>query len=444
MTSNSLRLLTASLLLWVSCAAWGQVSVLTEARDLIHGGNAQAGLELLQKNPLPDSAEYHYFYGIALLDLGRPDQAVDEFSRALAIKPDLIQAKAELGRAQLLSGNYLAAHLAFDEVKAANPPPEVMSAIDSYTEKFHDVVQALRPRARASVLIGLGYDTNVNSATSAQRVLLPLFGGINATLSPDARAKRDGFKSVGAELSGFHPINESTEIFGGAAAYLKANDDVDTYDFLTGNANAGLRYSFGANQVNQVSLTYGYDAIQQDYNRVRDTQSVTAELRRIVHPLAELSVYAQWSELDYIQEDYRDAKRQIYGVAVNPVAFGKRLFNLPPILTIYGGEENPDQNDVDHLGNDILGLRTTALYIFSSRNTLVGGISYERRHYQGDDPVFLEARRDWQTDVNLAWVHGFNAHWRLTPSVSYTNSRSNIDVMAFERTAAQLTLRYDF
>ena len=428
---------------WLA-SAWGGEPDLLQARDLIRQGKPLEVLPMLQPAKADSSAEHYYFLGLALLDSGDPENAISAFLEALRRQPGLLQAEAELGRAYLLTGNYLAAQFAFDRVKAGSPPPEVLTAIAGYVEQLHRQLQSQRPRFRASLSLGLGHDSNVNSATSAQSVLLPILGGITATLDSDARAQSDSFKNVTVEGSGFVPLDDQTELFAGGSLVLKDNQHVDAFDYLTGTVNAGVRYAYGPQQQSQVSLSVLLDTLRQDHDRVRDSYGLSAEYRRIVHPLAEVSAYVQSSKLDYIQDDFRDAQRDVIGVAVNPVAFGKRLFNLPPILALYGGRERPDDTGVDHLANDFYGARTTAVYLFNSRTALVGGIAYEHRKYGAPDPLFGETRVDRQTDVTLALNYALSRDWALTPVISYTDSRSTLDVFAFTRTAATLTARYQF
>jgi hypothetical protein len=424
-------------------AAQAQADALRRARDLISAGQPRAAIELLQ--PLEDqyaaSPEYHYFLGVATLDAGDPDGAIEALKSALRLNPDLTQARAELGRAYLLQGDYLAAHLEFERVKASDPPPEVLRGIASYVERIHQATQAQRKPFRGSVSLGFGYDSNVNSATSAQSITLPILGGIVATLDPAGRERSDSFTALGIEASGFVPLTPDLEAFAAAGAQAKINADVDTFDYLTANVSGGGRYAFGANQA---VLAASFDTVSLDHNRVRDTTGLNAEWRRIVHPLAEVSLFGQLSRLDYPREPFRDAERQVLGIAAIPAAFGRRMPHLPPAAALYWGRERPDDASVPHLGHRLAGARATALYFYSSRTALFAGASYERREYGGEDPLFLVRRLDKQLDLNLGVFHSLNRDWTLAPAITYTDNRSNLDVFRYDRTAVVVTARYSF
>jgi tetratricopeptide (TPR) repeat protein len=429
--------------LLAAAAAHAQPDALRSARDLLRAGQPRPALELLRplRSQYVGSAEYHYFLGVATLDAGDPDAAIPELAESLRLDPGLLQARAELGRAYLLRGDYLSAHLEFERVKAARPPAEVLRGIDSYVERVHDFTAAQRKRFRGSASIGFGYDSNVNSATSAQQITLPILGGIVATLDPSGRARSDSFTALGIEASGFVPLTQDLEAFGAGGAQAKINSDVDQFDYFTTNLSAGARYTFGANQA---LLAGSFDSIDLDHNRVRDAYGLNAEWRRIIHPLAELSVFGQLSRLDYPREPFRDAERQVLGVAVIPAAFGKRMPHLPPAASLYWGRERPDDSTVPHLGHRLAGARATGFFVLSSRTALFAGASYEHRRYGGPDPLFLVTRLDKQSDANAGLFYSVTKDWTLTPSISYTRNRSNLDVFTYDRTAVVISARYQF
>lgn len=391
--------LLASILIWIPIAS-AQPDVLKRADALIREGRPQPALELLA--PLAQqeagNAEYHYLVGIAAIDAGELDLAVSSLKEALRIKPELVQARAELGRAWLLMGDYLAAYFEFEAVKRANPPPEVVAGIGSYVDRLHQTVMAQRKRFGGALTFGFGYDSNVNSATSTQQITLPLFGGIVATLDAAGRAQSDAFYALGAEVGGYYPLTANAELVGGASARTKINSDVKDFDYSTVGAAGGVRFDVGANQY---SVIGNYEELDFDHRRTREIAGVNADWRRVVHPLVELSVFGQYSRLTYPQERLRDVDRQVVGIGLIPAAFGKRLSHMPPLGAFYFGEERTVNSGVPHLGHRLWGARITDLHFFSSRLQTFAGISYEEREYGGLDPLFLIKRDDKQWDLSL-------------------------------------------
>lgn len=437
-----LVLLLVISVLWVPIAS-AQPDVLKRADALIREGRPQPALELLA--PLAQqeagNAEYHYLVGIAAIDAGELDLAVSSLKEALRIKPELVQARAELGRARLLMGDYLAAHFEFEAVKRANPPPAVLAGINSYVDRLHQAVTAQRKRFGGALTVGYGHDSNVNSATSAQQITLPLFGGIVATLDAAGRAQNDAFYSLGAEVGGYYPLTEGVELVGSASARAKLNAEVKHFDYSTLGAAGGVRFDVGANQF---SVIGNYEELDFDHRRARETAGVNADWRRIVHPLVELTVFGQFSRLSYPRERLRDVDRQVVGVGLIPAAFGKRLSFMPPLAAVYFGEERTVNSGVPHLGHKLWGARSTLLFFFNSRTAVFAGASYERREYGGPDPLFLVTRLDRQFDLTAGVSYGLSKDWMLLPALSYTENKSNLEVFQYRRTAATVSLRYSF
>lgn len=129
------------------------------------------------------------------------------------------------------------------------------------------------------------------------RLLVVLAFGI-----PMASAQTDALKRADALIREGHPqpalellapLAKDTEFHANGGVQAKLNSTVDTFDYLAGNLAAGVRHDFG---LNQVSLAGTFDTVSMDNNRVRDTSGLTAEYRRIVHPLAEVSVFGQFAK----------------------------------------------------------------------------------------------------------------------------------------------------
>jgi tetratricopeptide (TPR) repeat protein len=440
-----MRALAILLAVAVFCAssAQAQDQALRRADVLIKEGKPRAALKLLA--PLAGenagNAEYHYLAGIAAIDTGELDFAVSSLKEALRIRPELVQARAELGRARLLMGDYLAAYFEFEAVKRANPPPEVLAGIDSYVDRLHQAVTAQRKRFGGALSFGFGYDSNVNTATSAQQITLPLFGGIVATLDAAGQAQSDAFYALGAEVGGYYPLTANAELVGGASARAKLNADVKDFDYSTAGLAGGVRFDLGANQFGVIG---NYEELIFDHLRTRETAGVNADWRRVVHPLVELTVFGQFSRLTYPRERLRDVDRQVVGVGLIPAAFGKRLTYMPPLAAVYFGEERTVNSGVPHLGHELWGARSTLLFFFNSRTAVFAGASYERREYGGPDPLFLVTRLDRQFDLTAGVSYGLSKDWTLLPALSYTDNRSSLEVFQYRRTAVTLSVRYAF
>ena len=88
-------------------------------------------------------------------------------------------------------------------------PPEVSATIDRYMDAVDRVNAATRTTLRGFVEASLGYDTNVNAATSKSSVALPGYGG-TIILDSDSRAIDAWFGTVGGRSVSAFLLNRSS------------------------------------------------------------------------------------------------------------------------------------------------------------------------------------------------------------------------------------------
>lgn len=89
--------------------------LLQDADRLIKAGKADEAYALLEpeQSRRAGDPDYDYLLGIAALDSGRSTEAIFALERVLAVRPKHLQARAEIARAYLASGEKAAAKQEF-------------------------------------------------------------------------------------------------------------------------------------------------------------------------------------------------------------------------------------------------------------------------------------------------------------------------------------------
>lgn len=438
-------LLLALALAMAPATAYADPATLREADALIKSGRpgeaVQKLLPLAQAEA--NNGVYHYLLGIAYLDAGELDSAIASLKHSLALDPTLLQAKAELGRAYVLNGDSINAYLAFQEVREANPPPEVLAGIERYIDQ---VAKQLQPAKKVSgaLTFTLGHDTNVNSVTDATSVFLPIFGGVRATLSPGVKPQKDQFLALGGYVDGRHDLTANLELVGSAGASLRYEADRGLRDFDTRYASlaGGLQYTAGASQFRVLGV---YDRFRYLGSKLYGQGGVALDWRWLTGGPVELDFNYRYTELDYNEANsFRDARRQVVGVALLPSFFGRRLQYAPPIANVYVGEERTRDPAARNLSHSLWGVRAAYFGRVRGRLSIALGGGYEERRYEAPDPVFLDTRRDRQLDLSAGLVWELTPALSVIPGVQWIESRSNIEVFTFRRTLYTVTLRQAF
>ena len=380
--------------------------------------------------------EFDYLLGIAALDSGKATEAIFALERVLAVNPAHLQARAEIARAYMATGETAAAKQEFETVQQQNPPKEVSATI----QKYLDIIETARTDRTTSVQgyieARYGNDSNVNSATANSQIAIPAFGGLPWTVGV---ANSDHFSSVATGVNMRHAVSAAWAVIGGANFSQRMNANQDIFD--TGNLDGSL----GA------SLTKGdnnYSAILQlqrstvDNTSYRDAKGMTAQWQSNLSNSSQASSYLQYSSLTYPSQSTRDADRYVVGAAYARSLVG----NYAPVVYLsgYGGSEKERQDNKPYLGHNLYGLRIGGEIKFSKQTTLLASASAENRKYGGQDPYFLVIREDKQADLGLGLSYTLGKRWTISSNLNYTRNDSNVVINDYARTVFSAGVRRNF
>lgn len=422
-------------------ASAAEEDVLVQASKLLQDKKANEAYVLLApyQSERAGEPDYDYLLGIAALDNGKPNEAIFALERVLAVKPDHLQARAEIARAFLATGEIAASKQEFETVQQQNPPQEVSATIQKYLDIIETTRTGKKTTVRSYVEAMYGHDSNVNSATSSREIAIPFFGGALVTLNENGVRMHDNFSSVAAGFNFRHLVSAGWSLIGGANANKRMNDTKDVFDTGSLDGNLGLIFTKGEDNYSAVLQLQSFAV---DNNRYRDASGMTAQWQRNLDNSSQASLYVQHTYLSYPGQIDRDADRNIAGGA-----FARSLAGAyTPTIYIggYGGEEKARRADRTYLSFELYGIRAGGEMKLTPWTTLHGSISAEDRRYRGQDPLFLTGRKDTQSDLKLSISHIPAPQWTITPSLGYTHNKSNIIIDQYDRTVFSISARRDF
>lgn len=423
-------------------SAWAQDATLTRAKSLLDAKQAQAAFELL--DPLEASRagdpDFDYLLGIAAVDSGKYTRGVFALERVIAVNPNHPQARAEIARAYFLMGENRAAKEEFEAVRASNPPSGVMATVN----QFLDALQA-RESARnvtginGYIEVGYGNDTNANAATTAGSFAIPAFAGAQFSLNSSGQQTRAWFRTFGAGVSGRYRLSEEWALLGSALISERWNESVDRFDTGTTAGDGGVSWRRGDHEV--VGLLQAQES-RVDNNAFRRAFGGTLQYRYNLTPDSQVSIYGQHSRLLYPGQRQRDTVREVVGGAYAKAFAG----SLTPTVYVgaYGGQERENDPAFGYFGHRVNGVRLGGQVTLSPKLIAFVNGSYEDRLYHNDDPLFIVKRHDRQSDLRVGanWVVYRN--WTVTPSVAWTDNRSNIVINDYSRWVVSVTARVEF
>lgn len=422
----------------ISSPAVAQVdSLVRRAMELQAAGQGREAVALL----LPFEAEragdpdFDYVLGLSAADAGMPGVALPALQRVLAVQPGNVQARAEIARVYAMAGDIDTAQAEFNTV-VSDPtlPDPVRQRFDSLVRNFGRQIAGGGTNVSGFAELEAGYDDNINQATAAGTITLPVFAFLGpATLGGTARRTESAFGQIQGGVSIQSALSRQTRIFASALGFYRDNEKSNTFDQAAITGTAGIGHTLDNRDV--VSLSGQFQQFWLGGSGYRASYGVIGQY---THRLARgegLSATLNYARLDYRGAPLRDADR--YTAAIGYA--GRTAY-----ANLTGGAERTIRPAFRHYGNAFVGAQAGMEQPIHPRVAVLAGVAAEYRDYQGTDPLFLGGRRDTQIDATLGIRAVIAKGMSVRPRVTFTQNFSNFDLYDYRRVTASLGLRAEF
>ncbi|MBS0255060.1 MAG: DUF560 domain-containing protein [Proteobacteria bacterium] len=420
---------------WGAALAWTLLATAQSSWAAPPGAGAEAAYrtQAAAAEARPDDADLAYRLGLAALDAGHVPQAIVALQRALALRPDFAQARAEIARAYAMAGDIDTARAQFDTVLADPTLP------DPVRQRFAGIVAGLDRQISGKgenisgfIDVAAGHDSNTNSATSLTQVTIPIFAVFGpGTLSGTARALDDSYAEVRGGISAVEGINRTDRVFASVLGGYRGNGHARLFN--QGDATVTLGYAHTLANKDSLSLA---GQVQQFWLNDVSYRQTYALVGQYTHPLGEgraLALSAQYARLSY-------RNQPLY--SVDHLALGATLSTRSWVLAGDMGHEfaATGSTQSNWFANLSLAWEAPLAHGLAVNAALAGGA----RAYDRADSLFLTHRQDWRLDASLGLKALVTPQISLRPRVTYTRNASNIPLYDFDRWTAGAGLRAEF
>ncbi|MCA3027769.1 MAG: tetratricopeptide repeat protein [Rhodocyclaceae bacterium] len=446
------------LLLITSCLAmpvFADTKLFEEAKALIAASNPkQAYLNLLAKeNVLAGNVEYDYLLGVAALDSGKVDEAIIAFERVLAVQPNNAGAQLDLARAYFTVGSLDLAEGTFKKLRALNPPPAAMMAIDKYLVAISERRLAARRMLSLWGEMALGYDSNLtgvpNDFTTAIQQAFNLVGVLPTGNSIKRKAPYLG-TGVGADL--LFPISERWNGYVGAD--LRGRGYKRESEFNSGTAEVRAAAIWDGGQ-HQFRFNSTYNAFEQrgdapgEPQPTNDRRSAVGgtEYRYTISGANQLSFGAAAAQTRFPRNNIEDFNSTVASISLLTSSGGKGSPLMQ--LTGYGTRDRAVRKLADGVtdkSKKVSGIRLYGQTGITEKLSSFSSIGYSQRR---DDSPFARATtveygRDKLADVTLGINWRFQAGCNLRAQWFGSRNNSNIAIYDYTRHEVSSTIRCEF
>jgi tetratricopeptide (TPR) repeat protein len=434
--------LLAAALVWACtgiAVAATDAEVVAQAEGLFKAGRYAEVYQLLEplEDRLAGDVKFDYLLARSALETGQPSKASFIYERILAVDPDYLGVRLEMGRAYLALRDYARAKLEFETVlRFDNLPPDLRQQALAYGKAADDLIAGKRTALHAYAEYGFGYDSNAISATSVREIIS--VSGLLVILPDDARERSDHYNaiSVGGEV--IHALGERFSLFAGADGRTRAYRNVEAGDLGSIDVRLGIGYNDGPSSA-RLGLTAG--RFWLNHEKTRDSLGLTADYRRLIGRQDQLSVTLLATRFAFLPEVLQTADYDLYQLGVgwlHASADGRTAIGA----TLLGGVER-ETSGRDDGDKPFFGARLTLQHALTDSvgAFVVGGAL--RGDYSRENAFFGITREDTLADAvaGVSWT--FAKGWSLRPQIFYVKNESNIPLFEYDRTEVSINLRKD-
>ena len=424
----------------VSLAVSAQTAQIKEVQEAQATGTAAQQFERMAAQEVEKAGDpaFDLAFGIAANEAGQFTRAIFALERVLTVQPGNERARAELGRALYGVGDNKAARALLSESKDKGFTAVAGETIDQLLHAIDRVEAEGRSSAKGYVETTAGWDSNINSAPGLTNVAVPAYGGSVLAVDPSGTKKKGWYGAWTAGASGRLVLGPRLSLIGTGIArrqdYARANANLSSWQI---DLSAGGSYRVERDEYT-LALQTGSYAIDND--RVRDHTGLVGEWTYRYDGFRQFNMYFQTGRLTYPQSHSADTNRHVVGFTYAHLT--------PKGLWAYGGAYTGVENTVnagfEHLGHHLMGARGGLQFPVAESLGAFLSAGWEKRRYNGIDPLFLRFRRDIQFNASagLSWVPG--PYWRFTPQIVWANTSSTVPLAKYHKIAGSVAVRREF
>ncbi len=410
-------------------------SVLVAAQNMLNSGQSLEALDLLQphEEEYAGHKDYDYLYGLALLDTGDPADAVFAFQRALAVAPNFAGARLELARSYYDMGQMQRAHREFTILQSQAPPKNVIDVIEKYMAAIESRNLRNRRGWRGFLQLGIGDDSNANSATASESFL-------GFDLSANSRETSSSVVSTFGGATYDLPISYASKLFFKGSINHRSNNEASFTSTVNYELVAGYNRLFSNH--NELSTEVQVFTADVDGELNNRGFNLTAQYNFNLSNVNQLGAFARIGQVDYATEfDARDIDQSLLGASFAHVFAGRSRVSL--VSAALAGQDEADSTSP--YSRDFTGLRVSLAYPVTHRFNLFTSLGSTESDYTGT--AFFggsDSRSDTTSDLAIGGSWRASKTWLLRAVVSQVDNSSNIELFDYQRTQFMLTARSEF
>ena len=199
--------------------------------------------------------------------------------------------------------------------------------------------------------------------------------------------------------------------------------------------------AFGSDKLLRASVSGQH--YELDHNRYRGVAGLNVEWRQAIDAASQFSLMGADNRVRYKDAVQKPNDTDLMLLAASYTRLLNAASRTSISVSMIAGYETDVGQRIDG-DRKLYGARAGWQTGIGANLDLYASAGYQPSRFQTRNVIFNAQRKDNQTDATLGVLWRVDRVWSVRPQVTYMRNTSNIDIYAFDRYEASITLRRDF
>lgn len=377
--------------------------------------------------------QFDFFAGKAAFGAGHFQEAVFAFERVLVVEPRLLPARVFLAFSYFRVNNYGAAQTELTKLLNEELPEADALQVREYLDQITKIKESAVKSHDLKVTVGYGYDSNVNSGTTADTIFFPIIGEIE--LLDSSRETSDEVSELALAYTYQEKLSQKRGYSVAASISDVSHQTENQLDRSIYNFSGSYYDELGNAKVNITGYIQPM-TLDDDYYRIAFGTIADATWNLNENWLWMFGV--GYTVINNDTNDEQDLRQYSAKTRLSYIGDTLHIFELG-----YGDDdaklEAGDQN-----GKDFWMLNYNFIYPINPQWMLTVTASYQDIEHDGITRSFGILREEESYNAGLSLDYTPSAEWRISTRLNFSDKRSNIDIYNYDRSTAKILATHTF
>lgn len=381
---------------------------------------------------------FDFNYGLSAIETAHYDEALFAFERLVISHSQQTRYRLELARTHFYLRNLIQSEYEFKTVLQQSPPEAVQNNVHKFLQSIARLQGSLKSKLNASLSTATGFDSNINSATSAQ--ILPkeeLVFPVDIILNHDSRKLSSTYWSTNMNLFYVQPVTKSHQ-YDLRAVYSKRNNE-KTADYNLDSLMTEAGYSL-QQQKKKWRGAMRYQLLHLDTQHFLDSYTLTGQVQWQTPESHIAGISFNYGQSYYLGNSNNDISTQSINMSI---ASEPKQHNW--LTSVLLTRDSAKHHSYKHLGKNQFSLNIQFNSIWKKQINSTALFSFNRNHYHGINSAFYTKKRQDKTlTLALGVYYDINSHLNIHNNYSYSDSDSSLAANTFTKGKVEFGLNYSF